>query len=183
MLILYRDVLKDRMDKRELLSLMILGVLGNTLYQLLFINGVKLTLVSHTSILLGTTPIFTAAFASWTGFDEVRKRIWAGIVLSFCGVVLIVFGGNQAGVEKLSANIGDLFVLIASFVWSIYTTYSRNVIQEYSSRHYLLYTVVSGTFFMIPFSIRPILHQNWNVVTAYDFAAQLFSALLALVFG
>jgi drug/metabolite transporter (DMT)-like permease len=183
MLLLYRDALKDRMDKKELFSLMILGVLGNTIYQLLFINGVKLTLVSHTSILLGTTPIFTAAFASWTGFDDVRKRIWAGILLSFCGVILIVFGGNQPGIEKLSANIGDLFILIASFVWSIYTTYSRNVIREYSSRHYLLYTVVFGTFFMIPFSVRPILHQNWEIVTTYDFAALSFSALLALVFG
>ena len=183
MLFLYRDVLKDRLEKRELFSLLILGVLGNTIYQFLFINGVKYTFVSHTSILLGTTPIFTAAFTKFSGYEVVRKRIWFGIFLSFIGVLLIVFGRSDFLQNGLHANIGDLFIVLASFVWSIYTTYSKNLISEYSSRHYILYTVLFGTIFMIPFSISALRAQDWSAVTAADWGALVYSAMMALVFG
>lgn len=183
MLFLYRDVLKDRLEKRELLSLMILGILGNTIYQFLFINGVKYTYVSHTSILLGTTPIFTAAFSKFSGYETVRRRIWLGIILSFLGVVLIVFGRSDFKTGGLHANLGDLFIVLASFVWSIYTTYSKNLISEYSSRHYLLYTVLFGTLFMIPFSVPSLRSQDWSILTTADWIALVYSSMMALVFG
>lgn len=183
MLFLYRDVLKDRLEKKELFSLLILGILGNTIYQFLFIYGVKYTFVSHTSILLGTTPIFTAAVSNISGYENVRKKLWLGIALSFLGVVFIVFGKSNPFKEGLQMNYGDLFILLASFVWSIYTTFSKNLIKEYSSRHYLLYTVLFGSIFMIPLSIPALRSQDWNLPNAADWGALFYSALLALVFG
>src|SRR6188474_2363123 len=69
MLFLYRDVLKSPPSKKALLSLFVLGILGNTVYQFAFITGVKLTYVSNVSILLGTTPLFTAAATKWLGVE------------------------------------------------------------------------------------------------------------------
>ena len=183
MLFLYRRVFQDRMEKKELLSLLLLGVLGNTIYQFLFIYGVSFTYVSHTSILLGTAPIFTAAMSSLMGFETVRKKLWLGIVLSFTGVVLIVFGGKDFDPVNLHGNIGDLFIVLASFVWSIYTTFSKKVVSEYSSRHYIMYTVVFGTLFLVPISLPAFPRQDWGALGFYDWGALIYSALLALVFG
>ncbi len=183
MCILYRRVFEDPVDPKELLSLLILGVMGNTIYQFLFIHGVKYTYVTHVSILLGTTPIFTAMVSSLTGMEPVQRKSWFAIILTFVGVVLIVFGGNQRFGGRLSWNLGDVFVLMCSFVWSIYTTFSKKIIGEYSSRHYIVYTVLFGTLFMIPFSVSSFRHQDWGSLGTYEWGALLYSALLALVFG
>lgn len=183
MSILYRRVFSDSLGKRELLWLLGLGVLGNTIYQFLFIFGIKYTQVSHASILLGTSPIFTAGISNLMGFEHVGKRLWLGILLSFIGVVLIVFGAGNLKAGMIRANIGDLFMLLSSFVWSVYTTFSRKTVSAYSSRHYLVYTVIFGTLFLTPFSIPGVLHQDWKIIEGVDWLALVYSALMAVVFG
>jgi drug/metabolite transporter (DMT)-like permease len=183
MLFLYRDVLRDPPSKKVLISLMILGVLGNTCYQFCFIFGVKLSYVSNVSILLGTTPIFTAALTKFMGIEEVRGHLWIGILLSFTGILCIVMGSKDFNTGNFSANLGDLLVVFASFVWSLYTAFSKKFVHAYSSRHYVLYTVLSGTLLMIPISLPYFRYQDWSQVHFYGWLAILYSAMLALVYG
>jgi drug/metabolite transporter (DMT)-like permease len=183
MLFLYRDVLRDPPSKKVLISLMILGVLGNTCYQFCFIFGVKLSYVSNVSILLGTTPIFTAALTKFMGIEEVRGHLWIGILLSFAGILCIVMGSKDFNTGNFSANLGDLLVVFASFVWSLYTAFSKKFVHAYSSRHYVLYTVLSGTLLMIPISLPYFRYQDWSQVHFYGWLAILYSAMLALVYG
>jgi drug/metabolite transporter (DMT)-like permease len=183
MLFLYRDVLRVPPSGKALISLIILGILGNTCYQFLFIYGVKLSYVSNVSILLGTTPIFTTALASFLKIENVRSRLWIGILLSFCGIVFIELGSKDFHAGNFSTNIGDVFVIVASFAWSLYTAFSKKLVNAYSSRHYVLYTVLTGTLVMIPISLPYFRHQDWSHVRFYSWMAVFYSAMLALVFG
>lgn len=183
MLVLYRKVFDDPVDKKELGWLLLLGVLGNTVYQFLFIGGVSYTHVSHASILLGTSPIFTAGLSSFLGHEKVGKKIWFGILLSFSGIILIVFGAGKFQAATLRTALGDLCIVLASLIWSIYTTFSKKIVNEYSSQHYILYTVLFGTIFLVPISIPSFFKQSWSILTIYDWGSVLYSSLLALVFG
>lgn len=183
MLILYRKVFRDPVDKKELGKLLILGILGNTVYQFLFIGGVSLTYVSHASILLGTSPIFTAGLSSMLGHEKVTRKIWYCIFLSFSGVILIVFGAGDIQGGTFRSALGDLCVVLASLIWSIYTTFSKKIVNEYSWQHYILYTLIFGTIFLVPISIPYFFKQDWSAIRYYDWSAVLYSALLALVFG
>jgi drug/metabolite transporter (DMT)-like permease len=183
MLFLYRDVLKNPPEKKAIWKLFILGVLGNTCYQFLFIYGVKFSYVSHVSILLGTTPIFTAALSRWLGIEPVKGRLWLGIILSFTGILFIVVGSHDFEMGNFAANVGDLLVVLASFTWSLYTAFSKKLVSAYSSRHYVLYTVLFGTMLIIPISIPSFQHQDWNAIGIYSWIAVFYSALLALVYG
>jgi len=162
---------------------MILGILGNTCYQFCFIYGVKLSYVSNVSILLGTTPIFTAALSKWLRVEHVQGRLWLGILLSFSGIVCIVVGSKDFHAGNFSTNIGDLLVVFASFVWSLYTAFSKKFVNVYSSRHYVLYTVLFGTLFIVPISLPYFRYQDWSQVHFYGWLAIVYSAMLALVFG
>ena len=183
MLFLYRDVLRVPPSKKALVSLMVLGVLGNTCYQFLFIYGVKLSYVSNVSILLGTTPIFTTALASILRIEQVRSRLWIGILLSFSGILCIEMGSKDFHAGNFSTNIGDLMVVAASFAWSLYTAFSKKLVNAYSSRHYVMYTVLAGTLLMIPISVPYFRYQDWHQVGFYGWAAVFYSAMLALVYG
>ena len=183
MLFLYRDVLKNPPERKALWKLFILGVLGNTCYQFFFIYGVKFSYVSHVSILLGTTPIFTAALSRWLKIEPVKGRLWLGIVLSFCGILCIVVGSHDFEMGNFSSNLGDLLVVLASFTWSLYTAFSKKLVSEYSSRHYVLYTVLFGTLLMVPISIPFLQHQDWSSIGVYGWVAIFYSSFLALVYG
>ena len=183
MLFLYRDVLKTPPDRKALLRLFILGVLGNTCYQFLFIYGVKFSYVANVSILLGTTPIFTAALSRWLKIEEVRGRLWLGILMSFSGILFIVVGSRDFRLGNFTTNLGDLFVVLASFTWSLYTAFSKKLVTTYSSRHYVLYTVLFGTMLIVPLSIPAFRQQNWNQIGIAEWASVLYSAFLALVYG
>ena len=183
MLFLYRDVLRNPPERKAIWKLMILGVLGNTCYQFFFIYGVKLSYVSNVSIMLGTTPIFTAALSKWLKIEQVKGRLWLGIFLSFSGIVFIVVGSRDFLAGNFSANLGDLFVLFASFSWSLYTAFSKKLVSAYSSRHYVLYTVLFGTLLIVPLSLPYFQYQDWSLIGLYGWVAVFYSALLALVFG
>ena len=183
MLFLYRDVLKEPPDRKSLGKLLLLGVLGNTCYQFLCIYGVKLSYVANVSILLGTTPIFTAALSKWLKIEQVKGRLWLGIFLSFSGILCIVAGSRDFRLGNFSANFGDLLIVLASLTWSLYTAFSKKLVTAYSSRHYVLYTVLFGTLFIIPVSISSFQHQNWSAIGFWGWTALFYSALLALVYG
>ena len=183
MLILYRKVFDDPVDKKELSRLLLLGILGNTIYQFLFIGGVNYTHVSHASILLGTSPIFTASLSSILGHEKVGSKIWLGILLSFSGIILIVFGAGNVQAANSRNILGDLFIVLASLMWSIYTTFSKRIVNEYSWQHYILYTLLFGTMFLVPISLPYFFKQDWSVIGILDWGAVLYSGLMALVFG
>src|SRR5262249_40688766 len=101
----------------------------------------------------------------------------------FSGVLLIVFGGGQLQRGDLQTVLGDLFIFLASVGWAVYSTFSQEIIRRYSSQHYILYTMLFGTIFLIPVSIPSLVHQNWTELGKYEWGALLYSALLSLVFG
>jgi O-acetylserine/cysteine efflux transporter len=142
----------------------------------------KFTEVSHVSILLATTPIFTAAISNLMGYEKVGKRLWLGILLSFTGVLLIIFGGGfQIG--SLTGLVGDILVVFSSIVWSVYTVFSRRILEKYSAWHYIVYTVAIGTLFMIPISIPAVLKQDYSSLGIYEWLALIYAGLFALVYG
>src|SRR5262249_41683134 len=79
--------------------------------------------------------------------------------------------------------LGDAFVFLASVAWAVYTTFSQDLIRRYSSQHYILYTMLFGTLFLIPVSAPALIQQKWHILGPYDWVAILYSSMLALVFG
>jgi drug/metabolite transporter (DMT)-like permease len=181
--VIYRRVFRDRVSGGELVRLALLGILGNTCYQLLFIHGVEYSHVSHTSILLGVTPIFTAFLSSILGHETVTPRLWFGVLLSFCGVGLIVFGKHGFELGDSRMLLGDFFVVLASLIWAVYTTFSRDILARYSSGHYVLYTVLFGTLALVPVSIPGMMRQDWSLLGWFELGALAYASVLALVFG
>lgn len=53
-----------RIERRDWLGLALLGIVGNTIYQLTFIVAIKLSTASNTSLIVATSPIWTAILAA-----------------------------------------------------------------------------------------------------------------------
>ena len=116
----------------SLTRLVVLGVVGNTLYQIAFISGLARTSASNSALILAAMPPVTAVAAAALGVDPVRPRILAGVLLATVGVGLVV----MADAPGLSGGrlTGDLLSLAAVVCWAAYTIGLRRVPPSHTCR-------------------------------------------------
>ncbi len=172
--------------RADLLQVILLGLGGHTLYQVLFINGIARTTAGNTSLLMATSPIFVAILGFLLRVERAGRMVWAGILLSFTGTVLVILGGgpvNGDGSVSLGSRsvLGDLFVLAGAMIWAAYTTGSKPLLARYSPLQLTALTMVAGTIPLDLISLPALLHQDWHSVPSIAWGSLLFSAVFAVV--
>jgi hypothetical protein len=117
-------------SRSDLLAVVGLGLLGHTLYQLVFINGLARTTPANASLLMATAPIFVVLYGRILGIERTNRLVWGGICVSFAGILLLVLGGGGQVRLGGSTILGDLLVLGAAMLWAAYTTGSKPLLAR-----------------------------------------------------
>ena len=133
---------------KDLPGLILTGAIGITFYNLSLNYGETRVTAGAASMLIGSTPIWTALFA-WIA---LRERLtawgWAGVLVSFVGVVLIASGESDG--LRLSAQA--LWILAASIASGLYMVLQKHYLGRYSALEFTAYSIWAGTLLMLPFS-------------------------------
>lgn len=125
-----RKVEKPRGIKEEL-GLFVLSLSGITVYYYFENTALSYTLASNVSIILAAAPIFTAILVHIFSSDEkMTKRTWAGFLIAFSGVVLVVYNGTY--VLKLNP-LGDALSVLAALSWAVYSVLLKRYIARYDN--------------------------------------------------
>jgi drug/metabolite transporter (DMT)-like permease len=107
------------LPRRDWLPMFMLSIVGVGLFQACWGMGMSRTAPSIGSIVMTTTTAFSAILA-WMAGRRLPVLGWAGIVIAFAGVVLVV-NNSLAKVTLAVGNIdGALFWLVAAFAWALY---------------------------------------------------------------
>jgi len=164
----------------DLLKLVILGIVGNTFYQYLFINGISRTSASTTSMILTMTPILIAVLSAVFIKERIHWVGWLGILTSFVGLYFVIFG-NSSGVS-LGERIlsGNLMILFGNLFWAVYTVFSKPLLDRMSPLRVTALTLAFGTLFYLPLTVREMAALPWGSLSARSLAALLFSAVFAI---
>lgn len=169
-------------EKKDLLHLAFLGLVGHTLYQVLFISGIDLTSAGNTALLLATIPVWVAALAALTRAEATGPLTWVGIGLSMTGIFLVTAGaGNKLA---LGSNwLGDLMVVSGAFFYALYTLKSKTLLAKYSPLQFTTWTMTFGATALLLFSLGPLNNQDWSAVGFAGWGGLAYSAVLAIVAG
>ena len=178
--VLERDLSFRREDMGRLV---LLGLIGNTTYQLLYIHGIARTTASNSSLILATTPIFVALLSSALKVERVERKVWQSVVLSFTGILLITQGVGGTLITKNQSWIGDLLILTGTICWSIYTVLSKPLLQRYSPLKLTTLTMVFGTLPLVLVSIPSMKEQNWSSVSSQGWLSLAYSFCFAVAIG
>ena len=164
----------------DLFKLVILGAIGNTFYQFLFINGIYRTSASTTSLILTMTPILIALLSALFIRERIHWVGWLGILTSFFGLYFVVFG-NSAGIS-IGQNVlrGNLMILLGNLFWAIYTVFSKPLLERMSALRLTTLTLSFGTLFYLPLAAKEIAALDWSSLSARSWAALIFSAIFAI---
>jgi drug/metabolite transporter (DMT)-like permease len=172
-----------RLSRRDLAAVIVLGILGNFCYQVLFIRGISLTSASNTSLILATSPIFIALIGTAFGIERLSWPAWVGIVISFLGLYLVI--SRQAGGFHLSGAgfKGDLTILAANVFWATYTVFSKPLLERMSPLKFSTLTLASGSAVYLVFAAPELGKLAWSGVPVGSWLAMAYSGLFAIVLG
>lgn len=135
-----------KFNRRDTVQLGIAGFLGITLYQLA-LNFGELTVDAGTAgLLVNTAPIWTALISHFVIRQTLNRRQWAGILIGFMGVMLIVLGQG----ENRQVGTGALLVVLASLSHSISFFFQKPLLDRYRPLDVTAYLIWFGTLFLLP---------------------------------
>jgi drug/metabolite transporter (DMT)-like permease len=171
------------LSRRDLVGVVLLGLAGHTLYQMVFIRGLANTTPGNTSLLMATSPIFVVLYAHVLGVERGNRLVWAGILVSFAGVLLLILGGANGLVLDRASTTGDLLVLAASMLWAVYTVGSKPLLARHSPLKLTALAMLAGAPLLVLFSLPDLRQQNWAAVPPMQWLGLVYSALLSVVVG
>lgn len=158
------------------------GLLGNTLYQIGFIEGLGRTRAGNAALLMAANPVLTAVISHWRGHEHFGPRDWLGLGLSGAGVALVVVGsGVQVGLGH--TVVGDLLLLGAVLCWALYAVGSSPLVHQLGSVPMTAWTTALGTVPIFLIGAPSLLDQAWEAVTPAAWGAVLYASLGAIVTG
>jgi drug/metabolite transporter (DMT)-like permease len=166
--------------RRVILTLVALGVLGNGLYQLLFVEGIARTRASDAALVIAATPAMIAIIGAIRGVDRTTRRGAVGIALSIAGIGLVV-AGTAEGPSGQATLTGDLLVLLGSLCWAIYTVLLKPHTERVGGLQLSAFTMVGGAIPLLAVAWPAISSTAWGAMPFKGWGAILYSAIGALV--
>jgi drug/metabolite transporter (DMT)-like permease len=160
-------------------KLMALGVLGNCVYQLLFVYGLALTRAGTASLVIAASPAVVALVARRSGHERLSQQAVTGIALSIAGVVLVL--GGTIAADGARHLVGDLMILVAVVVWAFYTTGLVPLTQRVSSIEVAAWTLLGGLLPLALLATPALFAVAWREVAWLTWGAIAYSGLLAMV--
>ena len=169
----------SRPSRSIFLQLFAIGLIGNGIYQELFILGIYRTTAGVTALILAATPIFVMIIDSILHVEKIGYREWIGVIFSFIGIMLMIHIESLGSVGN-SAFIGDLLILAGTICWASYIALSKPILSSVSPLQFVTYTVILGSPIVIFASLPSLLSLDLRTVSWENWSIISYSALLSI---
>lgn len=167
-------------DRRDLIPLLLLGLIGNLLYQWLFIVGINLTYAANAAVMLGTIPIWVALSSHLFSIEMMNRFKTIGVLLAFGGLTIIILFGENPISFGSDTFLGDLIIIMAAVIWAIYTLYSKKHLTRYTPLQYSAMMTSIGAISLTILAIPHFGDTDWQNVSYAAFGGAFFSGMLAI---
>jgi drug/metabolite transporter (DMT)-like permease len=165
------------LPKGALPRLVVLGLVGNTLYQLTWITGLERTTASNSALILAAMPTIVAVMAVMLRLEPFRPKVIGGVLVASLGVVLVVAArGTGFGQDTMA---GDLLTLASVFCWAGYSLGLRVLPPEVSPLRVTMVTTVAGAPVLLLAGLPAMKAMDWGAVGWEGWSALAYSTVPA----
>lgn len=140
------------LPRRDWVPMLLLSLVGVALFQACWGLAMTRTAPSLGSIVMTTTTAFSAILA-WFGGRRLPALGWAGIVLAFAGVVLVVNNSLSAFTVTPGSLDGTLLWMLAAFAWAFYVERCAPYNLRLGALRVMAWTTLLGSLVLLPISL------------------------------
>ena len=139
----YRHHIAKSWPKREDLPRFVAaGLIGHAAHVGIVMWGMNLSTPFSASLVLTSSPLFTLLILAVLGAERLQRRQVTGTLLAFAGVV--VFLSDKFAAGRAIAGVGDLVLLFAASLFSLYTVIAKPLVTKYGPLNLMCYSLLFG---------------------------------------
>lgn len=158
--------------------------LGNFLFTLCMISGVKLTTAVSAGVIMAAIPA-AVALLSWAFLRErVAPRVWGGVACAVLGIGLLSLSHSTPALPTAGADkawLGNLLLLGAVFCEACYAVIGKKLTGTLGPRRITSLINLWGFVLTMPFGIWLAWGFDFGAVSAGSWMLLLFYSLAACV--
>jgi len=136
-----------RPEFRDIPGFALMGAVGISFYNLALNYGETRVTAGAASLLIASTPIWTALAARLWLHEKLTAIGWGGVLVSFAGVAMIASGEG----EGIRLSLQALIILAAAVTSALYMILQKHYLGRYSALECTAYSIWFGTAIMLPF--------------------------------
>ena len=121
-----------RLERQQILPVVLLGLTGVLAYNVLFFNGLKLITAGRASVIIANNPILISLLSALFFKEILSPTKVLGILISVAGAVIAISGGDPLALFAGGMGIGDLYIFGCVLSWSAYTLIGKQVMRHLS---------------------------------------------------
>lgn len=140
------------LPRRDWLPMIVLSLIGVALFQACWGLAMARTAPSVGSIVMTTTTAFSAILA-WIGGRRLPALGWAGIVIAFAGVVLVVNNSLSRLTLSFDGLDGTLIWMLSAFAWALYVDRGAPYSLRLGALPVMAWTTLIGSLILLPISL------------------------------
>ena len=164
--------------RAEWRRLILLGLTGNTIFQLCLIGGLRLTSPAHSALIVSLSPIFTALLARVSLGEPLSRRGTLGIGLAFAGVaVLVTRDAGRGGGDGLA---GDVLSLGSALAWTVYSVVGKPLLASRSPLQVTTVATAAGALPLLGLGLPGLTAVPWSRLDVGTWALLGYLSVLAL---
>ena len=137
------------LQRRDIVPAMLLGLFGIVGYHYFFFLSLRYTEVANTAIINALSPVLTSVAAAVLIRERLSRGNYAGVLVAFIGVLLLLSRGDSDTIVSLRFNKGDLLMLLSVISWVVYALLIRSLLDRYSGFTLTFYGTLFGVVMLL----------------------------------
>lgn len=151
-LLYYAEGRLPALDRRQLGSVVLLGLTGVVGYNIAFFTGLQTVSASRAGLIIALNPVGIALLSAVLCGERLQPLRLLGVAVSVCGAMLVISKGH---LSLLASGIGtgELTLLGCVVCWALYSVIGRRAMHGLSPLTAVAYSALAGTLLLAPLAL------------------------------
>lgn len=172
-----------KIDKKDYFLFFVLGALIIPINQFCFLQGVDLSVPSHSGVLYACTPLMIYIISIKIKNEVFNLKKMLAISVSIIGIIIIFYENIiTPKVEGTNYLLGDILLFFAVGSWAFYLALSQNMVNKYGALKTQTIAFLIGIIFYIPIFLIDMKNLSFANINFYVILGYLHLTIL-VAFG
>ncbi len=136
--------------KQNFWIVFLLSILGISSFNTLLYIGLSMTTSTNALIINSSIPILILVLSFFILNQNITISQTIGILLSTFGVLFLILQGEFKNIVYLDFNEGDIWVIVSSLIWALYSVLMKFKPKEFSDVEFFAVIVFFGFIALLP---------------------------------
>lgn len=167
-------------EKRDLFFLILIGIGGYGVFQLLFPIGLDNTSPAIGGILMATMPIHVVILSIVFKLEKITLPIIIGVLFTLVGLTLIaLFSSSKEGMLETSLT-GIILVVVAEFGFALNTTFLKPYLKKYPTLQLTSFVMGVSVLFYTLVNTKNVINFDFSLISFKIILLAVYSGIIAL---